>query len=190
MPNWCFNTLQVSKHSESGRRLIDAFRDNHTNDKGEKYSSPFTDLYPCPQELMDTEASFGGTDEEQAIRKAKEDSNLAKYGHTNWYSWRLANWGTKWDACEVYIEDEDENEALIRFDTAWCSPDKFFEWYARENPDVVFLNQYDEEGMSFEGFESMSPESGFRSESWEPVDNRIPSFCDLQDEIPEGQAHS
>lgn len=183
MPNWCMNTLQVSKHSESGRRLIDAFRDNHTNDKGEKYSSPFTDLYPCPQELMDVVADFKGDSPEHL-------ANKAKYGVAHWYDWRLANWGTKWDACEVYIEDEDEDQALIRYDTAWCSASDFFEWYAKQNPDVVFLNQYEEEGMGFEGFESMSPESGFKAESWDMRDTRIPRWDDLTDEIPEGEAHS
>lgn len=181
MPNWCFNHLTVSVHNESGKKLVQAFKPDHS--QGEEEASPFTALYPCPDELMATTANFSNDSPEKK-------ANIEKYGHADWYSWRLANWGTKWDACEVYIEDETEHEALIRFDTAWCSPDKLLEWYARENPDVVFLNQYDEEGMSFEGFESMSPESGFRSESWEPVDNRIPSFCDLQDEIPEGQAHS
>lgn len=181
MPNWCFNRLEVSKHNESGRKLVDAFRDNHVSENGIPFSSPLTDLYPCPPELLSTEASF-------SAESPQHLANVEKYGHAHWYSWRLCNWGTKWDATEVCIEEEDETMALIRFDTAWCSPDKFLEWYAKENPDVVFLNQYDEEGMMFEGFECHTPARGFVQESWEPRDNRIPMFCDLVDEIPEGQA--
>jgi hypothetical protein len=181
MPNWCFNNLTVSKHSESGRKLIDAFRDNHKNEEGEAFATPFEDLLPTPQELLDTEASHGNSNPETI---AKHEANKAKYGHAHWYDWRLANWGTKWEACEVQIIDEDEDYAQIRFDTAWCSPENFLEWYAKQNPDVVFLNQYDEEGESFEGYESNSPASGYRQESWEPTDNRIPEWCDLVDEIP------
>jgi hypothetical protein len=183
MPNWCFNRLEVSKHSESGRKLIDAFRDNHVNEEGKAYASPLTDLHPCPKELLDAPADFKGESPEHL-------ANKAKYGHADWYSWRLANWGTKWEACEVYIEEEDDEMALIRFDSAWCPPTEFFEWYAQENPDVVFLNQYDEEGCGFEGYECHSPARGFVQESWEPRDNRIPEWCDLVDEIPEGEAHS
>jgi hypothetical protein len=185
MPNWCFNNLTVSKHSESGRKLIDAFRDNHTDEKGEKYASPLTDLCPCPEELLDTEASFGNGNPETI---AKHEANKAKYGHAHWYDWRLANWGTKWDVTEVQFIDENEEYVQIRFDTAWCPPTNFFEWYAEQHPDVVFMNQYDEEGMGFEGYECHTPARGFVQESWEPVDNRLPSWGDLVDEIPEGQA--
>jgi hypothetical protein len=181
MPNWCFNNLTVSKHSESGRKLIDAFRDNHTDEKGEKYSSPLTDLYPCPEELLNAPADFKGESPEHL-------ANKAKYGHADWYSWRLEHWSTKWDACEVVFIDEDEDYVQIRFDTAWCPPTNFFEWYAEQHPDVVFINQYDEEGMGFEGYECHTPARGFVQESWEPVSCRIPEWCDLVDEIPEGQA--
>lgn len=181
MPNWCYNNLTVSIHNESGKKLVQAFRDNHTNDKGEAYASPFTDIYPCPEELMNAVADFKNDSPEHK-------ANHEKYGFSNWYDWRLANWGTKWDACEVDFIEETDEYVQIRFDTAWCSADKLLEWYAKENPDVVFLNQYDEEGMGFEGFESMSPESGFRAESWETTDSRIPRWDDLTDEIPEGEA--
>jgi hypothetical protein len=177
MPNWCFNNLTVSVHNESGKKLAQAFQDNHTDDKGEAYSSPLTDLYPCPPELLETDADFKG-------ESPKHLANKAKYGHADWYSWRLANWGTKWDACEVQIIDEDEEYVQIRFDSAWSPPTNFFEWYAKENPDVVFLNQYDEEGMGFEGYECHTPARGFVQESWDAVDNRIPSWGNLVDEIP------
>lgn len=185
MPNWCFNNLTVSMHNESGKKLVQAFRDNHTNEKGEAFATPFEDLLPTPQELLDTEASHGNSNPETL---AKFEANKAKYGYRHWYEWRLANWGTKWEACEVQFIDENEEYVQIRFDTAWSPPTNFFEWYAKENPEVVFLNQYDEEGMFFEGYECHSPERGFVQESWEPTDNRIPEWGDLLDEIPEGQA--
>lgn len=182
MPNWCFNRLEISLHNDAGKKLLEAFRDNHKNDKGEEFSSPFTDLSPTPVELLDTERSFGGEPEEQAKREARYAQNKEKYGYSDWYEWRLANWGTKWEACEVSIEHEDESTCLVRFDTAWCPPTNLLEWYAKKYPEVVFLNEYDEEGCGFEGYD-MNSAHGFVSESWEP--REAPMFQDLLDSIPE-----
>lgn len=182
MPNWCFNRLEISLHNESGKKLLDAFRDNHTGEDGKKFPKPFNDLLPTPQELMDTEASFGNQDPELV---AKREANKAKYGHEHWYDWRLANWGCKWDACEVQIQHEDEHVASVYFETPWCPATELFAWFSEQNPDVVFCNEYDEEGMGFAGYDKNSA-WGFASESWEP--KSAPSLCDLMDEIPEGEA--
>lgn len=42
--------------------------------------------------------------------------NIRKYGAMNWYEWSIANWGTKWNATETEI---DEQEHSLTFDTAW-----------------------------------------------------------------------
>ena len=44
--------------------------------------------------------------------------------HHDWYSWRNANWGTKWNACHSEIADACINHSYveIRFDTAWDAP--------------------------------------------------------------------
>ena len=185
MPNWCFNRLEISLHNESGKKLLEAFRDNHTDEEGKKFSKPFSDLLPTPQELLETDKVLGGEPEEQAKREIKYAQNREKYGHADWYDWRLAHWGCKWDACEISIDHEDEKTALVSFDTPWCPATELFAWYAKQNPDVIFLNEYDEEGCSFEGYDSMSPESGFKSDSWEPKE--APWFSDLLDEIPDPQ---
>lgn len=178
MPNWCFNSLTVSKHNESGLKLIQAFKPDHA--QGEDEASPFMALMPCPDELMATQASFGSNDPELI---AKNEANIKKFGHANWYDWRLENWGTKWDASEIDFIEENDESATIRFNTAWCPPTQLLAWYAEQNPDVIFCNEYDEEGCSFEGYDLHSPDRGFQSESWEP--REAPRFEDLLDEIPE-----
>lgn len=47
-------------------------------------------------------------------------NNIIKYGHTNWYDWSIANWGTKWNAYNFDFFEPAENE--IWFQTAWSSP--------------------------------------------------------------------
>ena len=44
----------------------------------------------------------------------------------NWYDWSIANWGTKWNAYDIRVQDEwdggDNCEMEIHFDTAWSAP--------------------------------------------------------------------
>ena len=40
--------------------------------------------------------------------------NVDKYGFKDWYYWSIANWGTKWNACDCYIKGN-----IIDFQTAW-----------------------------------------------------------------------
>jgi hypothetical protein len=61
----------------------------------------------------------------------------------DWYEWRLENWGTKWDVCEVEIDEDcleysdDKKVAWFSFRcwTAWAPPvpvwDSFMRWALR-----------------------------------------------------------
>lgn len=44
--------------------------------------------------------------------------NLNKYGHTDWYSWSIENWGTKWNCHEPNI-----HENILVMETAWGYPE-------------------------------------------------------------------
>lgn len=47
-------------------------------------------------------------------------------GHASWYSWSIANWGTKWNAYSFEIIEEREGRLELRFDTAWSPPEPVF----------------------------------------------------------------
>jgi hypothetical protein len=160
MPNWCFNRLTIDTTSESGKKLAEAFKPKYVKD-GEHYAQPMQDLMPCPQELIDTDSSLGREPNEKQL------ANQKKYGFSDWYGWRVANWGTKWDArvCEFY--DQNPNETSVMFETAWSPPENFFRIYAMLNPDAYFRNEFDEEGMSFEGYCENSQAEGYMCESWD-----------------------
>lgn len=55
-----------------------------------------------------------------------------KYGHIDWYTWSCENWGTKWNACDTYIDDK---KMMISFDTAWSRPCGIYKKIAEDNPD-------------------------------------------------------
>lgn len=167
MPNWCFNKLCIDTTTEGGKVLAEAFRPKYEDDKGHLYARPFTDLMPCPDELRDTTACATPSDQQKA--------NKEKYGYTDWYEWCWANWGVKWDARVEEFDDSNAEETYVYFDTAWNAPDEFFEYFAKKYPDARFEDEYDEEGMQFEGRVGQS-DIGFFKESWdmEPQEDEFP----------------
>ena len=47
---------------------------------------------------------------------------VIKYGSDNWYDWACDHWGTKWNAYDVEICQDDESILQVDFLTAWDSP--------------------------------------------------------------------
>lgn len=56
--------------------------------------------------------------------------NIKKYGHKDWYSWRNANWGTKWNAYDVKYIAHDDTHLVLEITTAWDTPREI--WAALE----------------------------------------------------------
>lgn len=82
--------------------------------------------------------------------------NYKKYGHSDWYSWQVANWGTKWNAVEP-----DSLDVLIPwktsargnysmqyvFNTAWAMPAPVIKKLSSLFPDIRMEVQYADEDM-------------------------------------------
>ena len=63
---------------------------------------------------------FNRNTEEQCLEIGKQYyNNFKNYGATSWYHWCIDNWGTKWNACDIYMASED----IIVFYTAWNHPE-------------------------------------------------------------------
>ena len=117
MPNWCDNTLHIThENPEMMKKVIDAWN------SGEFFQT----MRPCPQELIDTSAGYGGETEEQQENERRELANLEKYGYKNWYNWRLNNWGTKWDiGLDSDLDNHaqgGDNDMFVYFNSAWSPP--------------------------------------------------------------------
>jgi len=166
MPNWCFNTLTIDATTEGGKVLAEAFRPKYKHeDSNNLYARPFQDLMPCPEELHIT-AGYSGDKEKQTELEALYEANKAKHGYAHWYDWQIANWGTKWDARVEDYQDDNPKDVMVYFDTAWSPPTEFFKFFADKYPDARFENEYNEEGMQFEGRVGQS-DLGFFDESWD-----------------------
>ena len=72
-----------------------------------------------------------------------------KYNFDNWYDWRNANWGTKWNACE---SDYDKESESLHFDTAWSIPYPILTKIAHDNPNTNFDGYSEEETGWFDEY--------------------------------------
>jgi len=166
MPNWCYNRLCIDTTTEGGKILAAAFKPSKKDKNGYLYSTPFQDLRPCPEDLHCDAGFFGEGTEKEKEMLAIYAANKEKYGYAHWYDWQIANWGTKWDARVEDFQDDDPEETFVYFDTAWCAPTEFFRYFSEKYPDARYEDEYDEEGMQFEGRVGMS-DVGFFDESWD-----------------------
>lgn len=70
--------------------------------------------------------------------------NYNKYGHADWYSWRISHWDTKWNAYEQHVEGDE-----IWFETAWSMPYDIYLTLSERYPEAVFEVTYADEDISY-----------------------------------------
>ena len=151
MPNHCHNrvTFYSDDQEKNIKFLHDVFsRANDRNDArsvfGEFISEP--DWTTTPNEAG-----------ELPIQPEPDSMYPPRFpdGTTDdrWYSWRLANWGTKWDCYEVDIDECDlPNGFEVTFDTAWSPPEEICQALREQYPDVCISWFFDEPGMEVAGY--------------------------------------
>ena len=69
-----------------------------------------------------------------------------QYGFYDWYSWSLANWGVKWDASDVSINDLDDDRKMITFTSPWDMPSAYYQKICEMFPDetIEIIAEYEE----------------------------------------------
>ena len=58
--------------------------------------------------------------------------------------WRVAHWGTKWEADQVTVE-RDSDLLVYRFETAWSAPFAWLEQVSGMFPQLRFILEYQDE---------------------------------------------
>ena len=149
MPNWCNNNIEIAGPTDTIKQL---WEDAQNADGG---FGLLDAMYPMPKELDITAGSLGD-EAEQAKLTELEKANEEKYGHKNWYDWRVANWGTKWDINEEGLEfiDNGDGTAVITgwFDSAWAPPIGAYQNFDEMMDNCYITASYYEPGMDFAGF--------------------------------------
>ena len=158
MPNWCSNTLIVEGNQEQLKEFKSKVTKQADHDSPNDYDFTLEGLYPTPPELMN-ENAFGQSENSETL--------VEKFGYSDWYSWRVNKWGTKWDVCESYIAQDDEDMFCVSFDSAWAPPTAWLEHIAPQFPELKFKLTYQEPGIGFCGMATWDAEVGFDQEETE-----------------------
>jgi hypothetical protein len=131
MPTWCSQFVEVRGEEKEIKRMINSFRvDKSTRGKYEEESGwDINQLFPVPDELAETpHASIipeWSQEEKDLWLKNKQEENLAKFGARDWYEWQIKNYGTKWGASYIQIDEEAlsncSDSFSFKFESPWCT---------------------------------------------------------------------
>jgi len=140
MPNWCECSLRIYGNEKEIKKFKKGAK------KG-KQAVSLEKLYPEPDYTkVKVKSTFPDLNKKFGNNKKYVDQKDA------WWDWRIQNWGTKWDLCDVVIVDDLGSEITFEFDTAWSPPVDAFKTISKKYPKLVFVLNYYEPGMGFEGF--------------------------------------
>ena len=128
MPNYVSNRLTLSGEPVQ----LERFTDLNRSDERDGWPLDFGKLVPMPSDLVD-EVTPKGT-------------------FPSWYSWRLENWGTKWNADSVSVSGNAmEGSVTYEFVTAWSPPDPWLACASEAFSEISFHHEFVEEMLHFAG---------------------------------------
>lgn len=141
MPNWCDNQVTITGPNKIIDRIEKITKEEDSKDGLLQF------MHPMPAELRDTTADG-----------SKDKAMIEKTGYSDWYSWAVDNWGTKWEVCEFYGVDRnhlndslDESTISFSFDSAWSPPIGAYEQFLVDNENCALVARYYEGGCDFMG---------------------------------------
>jgi hypothetical protein len=163
MPNWCHNVLTVSGAESEVTVFVEKARPTMELKKREYEDmrvSAGAEKPPLEQWFADSYRHQPLTFEAFAPQPPDVD----------WHSWRVREWGTKWDAHFGYpgpaLGDPDADLAasleanglvatptvlVYRFETAWTPPIEAVEAMVAQHPELAFRLRYGEPGEGHAG---------------------------------------
>ena len=179
MPNWCENDLTIIGPATQVNRLLEFIAGE--DESGEKTAFDFNKLIPYPEEyaaadrryrewdgkrrkIFDEGLGYAHPETQRKLNALLEEYRVQRDdgltiqtvmdGYNNGgYEWCRANWGTKWNACHVSLEerDQDSEKAVLHFETAWQPPEPVIVKLVGMFPELEFYHEYFERGMAFCG---------------------------------------
>lgn len=186
MPNWVYNNITVEGKPEDIKSFM------------AKATKPYTTNYTPwneeePSEQLRDEFSFWNfvaPDQEYLneyfeTNGSKPDGNggFIKTGDSplNWYNWNIANWGTKWDAGDIQIDEEPGgSKTTISFSTAWDKPEPVFFAMVDQHPELQFTFRWmEEQGW---GGEAVGIDGQFQTKREWDIPNSHEEYVALEEE--------
>ena len=169
MPNWVNTTMTVTGDKQS----LDEFKNKASKSYTTRHTGTWIDNKYDPDAISivehESELSFwnfiGPTDIDAYFGQEKKPDNYEtmtfdermaeamQFKGDNWYNWNIRNWGTKWDANDVALDDSDGSLSYY-FATAWSPAEGAFRAMVEQHPNLQFEFTNVEEqgwGVVFEG---------------------------------------
>lgn len=63
----------------------------------------------------------------------------------DWYNWNVREWGCKWDASSVTLEEFPDGGLMYQFETPWSPVPQIFQILSEKYPELLFAYEYEEE---------------------------------------------
>ena len=148
MPNWVSNSLFLNGSEERVKELLAFVKTEYSDFDFHAITPMPTDLKNtrCPMQII-SQAEYDEQEKRIAEGKLTDDEKkwgvsrcltqelydkyIAEYGACDWYGFNTNNWGTKWNASEVYIDGNS-----VHFNTAWSMPYPIYNKLSLMFPDV------------------------------------------------------
>ena len=135
IPNWCYNSLVITGNKESLKKFKEIAYTKYETGKGEtlidfekflpreksekeKVADKYEELYYKEKEKKLSKENR----EELALMRIEYDKEELEYSGDDWYHWNISNWGTKWNFCDIGLQEDDEQQLHYSFKTAWSVP--------------------------------------------------------------------
>ena len=142
MPNWCSNHLFIRGTNDE----LNAIR---TLLEGKDEVLDFEKVKPTP--LDDGIVDVKELSDEDFDWTSKDSKKPDKTLFPGWYEFRIAEWGTKWNASDPVLEDQEADRLVYTFDTAWSPPSPIVLKLSELFPEAEFALSYFEPGCGFAG---------------------------------------
>lgn len=144
MPNWITNKLIINADEKMVQKILSEVSSEVSEFDFNKIvlqPSELNDTIAPTRIISDTEYSI---DPKKGITQTMSDELKEKFGFDNWYDWRYTHWGTKWNADEINIYDNE-----IEFNTAWNNPQSLLIALSEKYADVDFEIHYADEDFGY-----------------------------------------
>ena len=135
MPNWTYNTVEITGSVEDVQNFLDLVK--VTDDKGVSWYD-FTQCNPIPDDLRNIhqggatidgvryDAWYEDEDGKRPMMDMVKDRLVKDYGTYQPIDWQYLNWGTKWGDCDTTLISDtitkNNREVVFQFDSAWGEP--------------------------------------------------------------------
>lgn len=139
MPNWMYNTLEVTGKEEEVAKLAEQLATPYERtafDIGSKQYETYKVNKPI---------SLWNIIKPEDLEAYEDNPSLDQTNPNHWYLWNYNNWGTKWDVSEAEVISRSEGLITYRFNTPWGSPLEALTTLSEQYPTLNLTLEFEEE---------------------------------------------